>query len=141
MRPVWRSMTSRNFFRCSASTGSSISASTYPRTAVSGVRSSCDTFATKSRRTRSTRRKIADVVEHEDGAPAFHARGRGLRPEDTRAARRAASTVERHLDRRPLFALQRRAELSDDARLPHGFDVVAPEQVARRGSACAAPRR
>ena len=50
MRVVCRAMISRNLCVLSSSVGSSRSASTYPRMAVSGVRSSCDTLATKSRR-------------------------------------------------------------------------------------------
>ena len=50
IRSVWRMMIARNRRLSSGSASPSDSASTYPRIAVSGVRSSCDTFATKSRR-------------------------------------------------------------------------------------------
>ncbi len=57
IRSAWRPILARKRWRSSASiSGSSISVSTSPRIAVTGVLSSCETLATKSRRTVSRRR-------------------------------------------------------------------------------------
>ena len=73
--------------------------------------------------------QVADVVQHEHRPASLGARRSGLGAEDARTAG-AAHRVERHLYRRAPFAFERSAELTHDAGLPHGLDIVAAEQVA-----------
>ena len=122
MRPVWRSITSRNCRRCSGSTRLvhqrfDVAAHRGQRRAqlVRHVRHEIAAHAIGPA-------QIADVVQHEHGAAAVGARGRRLRAENPRAARRRSP---------------RRAALRSAA----AARLSARRRAGRRRRAGARPRR
>ena len=94
--------------------------------AVSGVRSSCETLATKSRRIRSARLQIGDVVEHQDRAPS--GRDDWRHPGDQVVRRSSRLTASSKARAEP--AGQHLGELLDDARVADRLDVRPPGGVA-----------
>ncbi len=89
--------------------------------AVRGVRSSCETLATKSRRILIRPPEVGDVVEHDDG-PVARAARRRRRPRHDRPRRVAR---RRELQARRLVSGQGRRDELRDARVADRLEVQA----------------
>ena len=132
MRCAWRWTISRNCFarlRVGRSRGAASRRS--PGSTVTGVRSSCETFATKSRRTVMRRAERGQVAEHgDDRRRRARGRRRARRRRSTCRGRSAISSSLRHLVAHARLDERARSRRSG----PPRSSVMPTSDCDRRGS-------